>query len=416
MTVVNRLQRWRRNDWPVPVTLRTPAGPFNLTGYQIGAEFTPGGQYALCEPYARPQQYTWSDLTVSNGGIDSIDAQAGTFRILVPRSLTARCAIDVDASSMSPTFAQLYFIDPYGLKQTFGVVAFSVFDGPLTPQIDETSGVIVLWQDAAFTIELGLSQGPSGPSSIAAGQITDAGTTGIALLRSGTAAAARGLLSTIAVGATDLYDQDYTATSADFFLRVQLLTKSRTITLPDPSLYPKGQTLKIADFTGACSPLLPIVVAAPQDATICGHQSFTLVCPFQRAELDHDGKDTWLLNTLLGQVGHYQYKKAINANTTTAAAGGVDAMMAFLEGQDGYKPGCDAASALHESSTPPGCDFELLVLYPWLEASSSASPPGAGLSATSTPTLADVQAQLRNATLSYTAGGVAPASFFGFFG
>lgn len=284
MSTQQRLQRWRRDDWQIPVVLRKPDGtPIDLTGYTIGAEFTPGGGSLV-----------FSDLTMQNGGIDGLDATHGAFRVLVARLLTTRCPVDVDPLSNAPTFVRLYYLDTLLRRQTFGVVAFQVFDGALTPNIDESGGVVVMWQDASFTIQLGLPQGPAGPSSIAAMQITDAGSTGIALLRAGSAAAARGILGTIAVGATDVQDADYSATPSDFFVRVLALTAQRNITLPSPSLYPKGQLFKIGDFSGACSPNTPINLIAPNGATIAGAPNYGMASAFERLELDHNGKDTWI--------------------------------------------------------------------------------------------------------------------------
>ncbi|MEJ0072632.1 MAG: hypothetical protein WDN27_00875 [Candidatus Saccharibacteria bacterium] len=47
-------------------------------------------------------------------------------------------------------------------------------------------------------------------------------------------------------------DTDYTVTSRDTIVAITALTAPRTITLPDPTLYP-GKNIIIKDESGACS-------------------------------------------------------------------------------------------------------------------------------------------------------------------
>ena len=98
------------------------------------------------------------------------------------------------------------------------------------------------------------------------------------------------------------------------------------------------------------------------------------------------------------QLDAYRYRKAINANTTTAAAGGFDGLIAFVTATN--TPGSNAVGCLAATFAPAGTgttaggDFETQ-LFAWLAALTTASPPGVGLSSSSSPTLAATIAALR---------------------
>lgn len=81
-----------------------------------------------------------------------------------------------------------------------------------------------------------------------------------------------------------------------------------------------------------------------------------------------------------GFVDTYRYFKAINADAATSAAGGVDAMLAFLDAGGGTL-GSNAKRATTAFIATAGGDFETLVLSPWLAAAASATPPGVGIPA-----------------------------------
>ena len=88
-----------------------------------------------------------------------------------------------------------------------------------------------------------------------------------------------------------------------------------------------------------------------------------------------------------------RYKSAINANSTTSAAGGVDAMYQFIAAGNEGSPAMIAFRGLWALA---GGTFETLVLTPWLSGSTTATPPGVGLGTSSSPTLAATIASLRS--------------------
>ena len=104
----------------------------------------------------------------------------------------------------------------------------------------------------------------------------------------------------------------------------------------------------------------------------------------------------------------YRYKKAINASTAILAAlpsgvAPVDAMLTFAQGQTGASPGSNVMQAATTNiPAPPSGDFETLVLWPWMQGATNASPPGLGLSSTSTPTFAAAAASLRSSATAMT--------------
>ena len=94
----------------------------------------------------------------------------------------------------------------------------------------------------------------------------------------------------------------------------------------------------------------------------------------------------------------YRYTKAINANATTSAAGGFDALISFVTAAN--SPGSNAVRCLYAifavvgTGTTAGGDFETQLLA-WLAAPTTALPTGVGLSSSSSPTLAATIAALR---------------------
>ena len=104
----------------------------------------------------------------------------------------------------------------------------------------------------------------------------------------------------------------------------------------------------------------------------------------------------------LNRLDSYLYIKAINANSTTSTAGGFDALIAFVTATN--SPGSNAARCLFATfavtgiGTAAGGDFETQLLA-WLAAATTASPPGVGLSSSSSPTLAATIAALRTSAL-----------------
>ena len=101
-------------------------------------------------------------------------------------------------------------------------------------------------------------------------------------------------------------------------------------------------------------------------------------------------------------LDHYRYVKAINANSTTSAAGGFDALIAYVTASNSQGSNAVrclfAVFALTGTGTTAGGDFETQLLA-WLQASTAASPPGVGLSSSTSPTLAVTIAALRTSAL-----------------
>ena len=97
------------------------------------------------------------------------------------------------------------------------------------------------------------------------------------------------------------------------------------------------------------------------------------------------------------------YQAAINA----AFPNGVDAIYGSVV--DG-KPGHATTIAFYAPDAPPGGPFDNLVSQ-WLQLATTASPPGQGLSSTSSPTLAATMASLRSqAFMLQTGANVATAA------
>lgn len=284
MTALARLQRWTRDDWVIPVSIKDSAGqPKNMAGYVVGAELFYFGQSLIR-----------ADLTVGNQGIQNFVAGSGSLDVVVSRFLTAGAPIDADAASPLPTRILIYYLDTLLRRQTIGVAQINVFDSANPVIIDETGGVTILWQDTYLTIEMSPAQGLAGPSNIPSAQITDATDLGREVLQGASAAVIRALLGSPAIGATDVQDADYVIQSSDFQVRnMGTMTAPRTWTLPNPAQYPKGQTLKITDLTGNVSAAMPLTLQAPAGVLIRGENTAELVQPWQNALLEHNSVNRW---------------------------------------------------------------------------------------------------------------------------
>lgn len=283
MSAILPLQRWTRDDWAIPCTVQDPSGTaVNLTGQSIAAEFWIAG-YAVMSP-----------LTVANGGIVRVSDAAGQFRVVVPRLLTAKAP--ADAGALSPaqrTRVLIYRVDTLGQRQTLGVIAFEVFDGSEGRLIDPTLPVLLVSQNAAFTIVVAASQGDPGPSSIPAEQVTNATDVGRSVMKAASKAAARAALEVPSNSPAVVSDTNYAAKATDTYVGFSALTAPRTVTLPAASDFPRAQPLWIADETGNCSTDRPIIAAALGSDTIAGQANVSAASPYQKLCLHSNGSNLW---------------------------------------------------------------------------------------------------------------------------
>lgn len=283
-TPATQLQRWTRDDWVIPCVVEDPSGTaINLTGFTIAAEYTISGYHVA------------SDLTSSNGGIVDISAAAGQFSVVIPRVLTAKAPADAGCPPHGDsTRVLLYWIDTHLRRQTLGVIPFEVFNGRKNLAPDETLPVTIVWQDASFTIKVPSAQGPAGPSSIGAAQITDASAIGRQLLQAASAPAVRALLSLTGISRTPIDDVDCNVATTDVYVSYVALSAPRTVHLPPASTYPVGQGLTIADESGACASDQPLSIVADGADTIAGAPLVTMANAFQKLTFHSNGTNLWV--------------------------------------------------------------------------------------------------------------------------
>lgn len=285
MTLISPLRRWTRDDWVIPCTVLDPSDqPVNLTGKTIGAELWVAG-YSVFSP-----------LTVANGGIIRVSDPTGQFTVVVPRLLTAKAPPDAGRlGSDHRTRVLIYEVNTLGRRQTLGVLPFEVFDGSEGLAIDEVADTKIVYENTSLTLVVASSQGPAGPSAIAAAQISDGGDVGRQIVQASTAEAVRSLLSLTSFGRHAVSDINYSAQAADTYVAYAALTAPRTITLPMADSYPPGQPLWIADETGACSTGSPIIIAAAGADTIAGQPNVLLASPYQKLALHSNGTNLWTM-------------------------------------------------------------------------------------------------------------------------
>lgn len=285
MNAIAPLQRWKRDDWTIPCTLRDAAGnPVDLTGSIIGAELWLAG-YSVFQP-----------LTVANGGIVRVSDPAGQFTVITSRLLTSQAP--GDASALLPglrTRVLIYKIDTFGRRQTLGVIPFAVFDGSEGLSIDDVPQVALVSQSTSFQIVVATAQGAAGPSQIPAAQITDSTDIGRAIMKAENAAAVRSALNVAAFTRAAVQDTNYPVKATDTYVGLAKLTAPRTITLPAASAYPQGQPLYVADETGACSTDTPIIIAAAGSDTITGQPNVVMANPYGKLALHTNGTNLWTL-------------------------------------------------------------------------------------------------------------------------
>ncbi|KQP82848.1 hypothetical protein [Methylobacterium sp. Leaf117] len=283
MNAITPLQRWKRDDWVIPCTLRDPGGaPVDLTGSTIGAELWLSG-YTVFQP-----------LTVANGGIVRVSDAAGQFTVIASRLLTAQARGDASGLvAKDRTRVLIYKIDTYGRRQTLGVVPFAVFDGAEGLSIDEIPQVALVSESTSFNLVVAAAQGAPGPSQIGAAQISDGTDIGRALLKAQDAAAVRAALSVAAFSRAAVQDTNYAVKVADTYVGLAKLTAPRTITLPAANAYPQGQPLYVADETGDCSTDRSIIVTAAGSDTIVGQPNQIIASPYGKFAFHSNGTNLW---------------------------------------------------------------------------------------------------------------------------
>jgi hypothetical protein len=285
MNAITPLQRWKRDDWVIPCTLRDAASnPVDLTGSTIGGELWLAG-YSVFQP-----------LTVANGGIVRVSDADGRFTVIASRLLTAQARGDAAALiAKDRTRVLIFKIDTFGRRQTLGVVPFAVFDGGESLSIDEIPQVSLVSENTSFTLMVAAAQGAAGPSNIPAAQISDGGALGRQLIKAPDAAAAIALLGVPAVKPSRVQDVNYAVKATDTYVGYATLTAPRTVTLPAASAYLYGQPLWIADETGQCSTDDPIVVAAAGSDTIAGQPNAIIANPYGKLAFHSNGTNLWTL-------------------------------------------------------------------------------------------------------------------------
>lgn len=88
-------------------------------------------------------------------------------------------------------------------------------------------------------------------------------------------------------------DANYLATSTDSYVGITSLTAARTVSLPAASSYAPGQTLYVADESGACAANMPITVSAAGADTIAGQPSVSMGSPYQKLAFHSNGTNLW---------------------------------------------------------------------------------------------------------------------------
>lgn len=96
-------------------------------------------------------------------------------------------------------------------------------------------------------------------------------------------------------GRAPIADQNYVAAVTDTYIGVTAITAGRSVTLPSAASYAPGQTLYVADESGACSAGagLTITVAAAGTDTIAGQPSVILGSPYQKLAFHSNGSNLW---------------------------------------------------------------------------------------------------------------------------
>lgn len=277
MNAIVPLQRYRRDDWVVPCQIQDASGSaIDITGYTIGGElWLPG--------YGVP-----SALSVANGGIVRGPDVAGRFTVVAPRLLTANAL-----AALGSTRVLLYWIDTFGRRLTLGVVPFDVFDVAMDRIIDPLPPLTFVYHATTLQLVVSTAQGPPGPSSIGAAQISDGSDLGRSLIKAADAATARAALGVAGIGRSAVNDTTYAVKASDAFVGVIALTAPRILTLPLAANYPQGQPLYVADESGVCGPDRPIVIAAAGQDTIGGQSNVSMQSPFMKLVFHSNGTNLW---------------------------------------------------------------------------------------------------------------------------
>jgi hypothetical protein len=285
MNALVPFQRWTRDDWVLPCNVRDPGGqPINLTGFIIGAELYLSG-YNVAQP-----------LVVANGGIERVSDPNGQFRVIVPRTLTARAPESVLTPKPNDrTRVVVYWIDTYGHRQTLGAIPFEVFDGRESVAINEIPSLVIIAETPVFNFNVATEQGIPGPSNIPAEQITDGTPVGRSILTAADAAAIRSILGVPSVTPKRINDANYSISVKDTYVAFAGdLTAPRTLVLPPAAQYPSGQPLTIADETGDCSTETGIYINKAGTDKVNGQDYLFIASPYQKIVLYSNGVGLWI--------------------------------------------------------------------------------------------------------------------------
>jgi hypothetical protein len=135
--------------------------------------------------------------------------------------------------------------------------------------------------------------GRTGAVTISSTDITDATTTGRAVLTAGSILAAR--VSLKIDQRTTVADIAYTMVAGDYNVQYTSISAARSVTLPAASTLNPGQVIIIGDSSGNASANNTITVTRTGADSINGLTTFVINAPYGQAMLQSDGTSKWIL-------------------------------------------------------------------------------------------------------------------------
>ncbi|MGD0762099.1 MAG: hypothetical protein ABR929_02720 [Roseiarcus sp.] len=131
-------------------------------------------------------------------------------------------------------------------------------------------------------------------------------------------------VATLANQRTAVSDAAYSALVTDRLIAYTALTAARVVTLPGAANYPPGQSLTIADESGACSATKTITVARAGSDTINGATSAVIATAYGYICLESNGSNAWTIvdsgGAFVGDSGSGGYAGMVPTPPAASAA------------------------------------------------------------------------------------------------
>lgn len=222
-------------------------------------------------------------VNAAYGGLEIESNGSNAWTILSPRPNVSASLVGVGAAP-----------DPNNVFSAYGVSALFNSAGSFNLTVNKGGSSGASTGTASLVFEDGFSgraqMGLNGSDSFSVKVSPNGSTWTTAVALDATTGAA-----TFANMRTAISDAPYTALVTDRLIAYAALTAARVVTLPAASAFPAGQSLTIADESGACSATKTITIGRTGSDTINGATSAVIAIGYGYLALESNGSNAWTI-------------------------------------------------------------------------------------------------------------------------